>query len=54
MVPLLTVSMILENIKCYGSQCNFETIPESDHAQIHIESLSPFTGFGPGHYQMKA
>ena len=37
-----------------SSLIEFETItPESDLAQIHIETLSPFTGLGPGHYQMK-
>ena len=46
-------SAILQESK-KTSLIEFETIPESDLAQIHIETLSPFTGFGPGHYQMKA
>ena len=29
-----------------------EDFPEDDHARIHIQTLSPFTGHGPGHFQM--
>ena len=37
-----------------GSRLDLSLVPRWDQAMVHIQTLSPFTGFGPGHYKMSA